>query len=202
MSLRSFRLVLFAIAALLLTPSVASAAWTVPPTPNVAGADFTNLSAVDCSSAIRAWPSATRNLPRRPGCPPRRGGRALGRYGLADRAVPQSARRHLEPAERRLVSAAERLLRSRLLGPVRRFGDRSSSAGTGRAGRSSRARTSRAARSGLSPAPGSGLHRGRERVGALSRPLAERWDGTGWHVQSTPDAADTDTDSSLMSRAH
>jgi hypothetical protein len=50
MPLRSIRLVLFATAALLLTPSAASAAWTVSPTPNVAGAD-TYLSAVDCSSA-------------------------------------------------------------------------------------------------------------------------------------------------------
>jgi hypothetical protein len=51
MSLRSVRLVLFASAALLLAPSVASAAWTVTPTPNVDGAHLTILSAVDCSSA-------------------------------------------------------------------------------------------------------------------------------------------------------
>lgn len=43
---------LVASVALLLTPSAASAAWTVPPTPNVAGADDTSLNAVDCSSAI------------------------------------------------------------------------------------------------------------------------------------------------------
>jgi hypothetical protein len=51
MSLRSVRLVFFAIAALLLTPSAASAAWTVSPTPNVAGANDTSLNAVDCTSA-------------------------------------------------------------------------------------------------------------------------------------------------------
>ena len=51
MSLRSVRLVLFATAALLLTPSAASAAWTVSPTPNVAGANDTSLNAVDCTSA-------------------------------------------------------------------------------------------------------------------------------------------------------
>ena len=51
MSLRSVRLVLFATAALLLTPSAASAAWTVSPTPNVAGATDTSLNAVDCTSA-------------------------------------------------------------------------------------------------------------------------------------------------------
>src|SRR5512132_419247 len=51
MSLRSARLILLATAALLLTPSVASAAWTVPPTPNVDGALSTSLLAVDCSSA-------------------------------------------------------------------------------------------------------------------------------------------------------
>src|SRR5512132_1356290 len=51
MSLRLSRLLLFATAALLLAPSAASAAWTVPPTPNVDGAVDTNLSAVDCSSA-------------------------------------------------------------------------------------------------------------------------------------------------------
>jgi hypothetical protein len=51
MSLRSVNLVLIATAALLFTPSAALAAWTVPPTPNVADASSTNLSAVDCSSA-------------------------------------------------------------------------------------------------------------------------------------------------------
>jgi hypothetical protein len=51
MSLRSVRLILLATAALLLTPSAASAAWTVTPTPNVDGALSTNLTAVDCSSA-------------------------------------------------------------------------------------------------------------------------------------------------------
>src|SRR4029079_6944013 len=50
MSLRPVRLVLIATAALLLSPSAASAAWSVSPTRNVAGAD-TYLSAVDCSSA-------------------------------------------------------------------------------------------------------------------------------------------------------
>ena len=50
MSLRSVRLILIATAALLFTPSAALAAWTVPPTPNVADASSTNLSAVDCSS--------------------------------------------------------------------------------------------------------------------------------------------------------
>jgi hypothetical protein len=49
MSLRSARLVLFATAALLLAPSVASGAWTVTPTLNVAAR--TSLSGVDCSSA-------------------------------------------------------------------------------------------------------------------------------------------------------
>src|SRR5512133_3366156 len=49
MSLRSVRLILLATAALLLTPSAASAAWTVTPTPNPGGP--TNLRAVDCSSA-------------------------------------------------------------------------------------------------------------------------------------------------------
>jgi hypothetical protein len=50
MSLRSVRLILVATAALLLTPSVASAAWTVTPTPNASGAG-TSLDGVDCSSA-------------------------------------------------------------------------------------------------------------------------------------------------------
>ncbi|MET0806867.1 MAG: hypothetical protein ABWX98_07190, partial [Lacisediminihabitans sp.] len=38
-------------AALALAPSVASAAWTVSPTPSVEGADVSSLQAVDCSSA-------------------------------------------------------------------------------------------------------------------------------------------------------
>jgi hypothetical protein len=51
MSLRPFHLVWLATAALLLAPSAASAAWTVPPTPNVEGAADSRLQAVDCSSA-------------------------------------------------------------------------------------------------------------------------------------------------------
>jgi hypothetical protein len=51
MALRPVRLVLVASVALLFAPSVASAAWTVPATPNVAGADDTSLNAVACSSA-------------------------------------------------------------------------------------------------------------------------------------------------------
>jgi hypothetical protein len=49
MSLRSVRLILLATGALLLTPSAASAAWTVTPTPNAGGP--TSLRGVDCSSA-------------------------------------------------------------------------------------------------------------------------------------------------------
>ena len=51
MSLRPFRLVWLATATLALAPSVASAAWTVPPTPSVEGAFDSSLQAVDCSSA-------------------------------------------------------------------------------------------------------------------------------------------------------
>jgi hypothetical protein len=49
----------------LLGPSAASAAWTVPPTPNFAGAASTNLSAVDCTSAnsCMAVGQATFNAP-------------------------------------------------------------------------------------------------------------------------------------------
>jgi hypothetical protein len=50
MSLRSVRLVLLATGALLLAPSVASAGWTVTPTPNAQG-PRTFLSGVACSSA-------------------------------------------------------------------------------------------------------------------------------------------------------
>ena len=49
--LRPVLLSLVATVALLLAPSTASAAWTVPPTPNVAGANATSLNGVDCSSA-------------------------------------------------------------------------------------------------------------------------------------------------------
>jgi hypothetical protein len=50
-TLRSSLLLFTVIAALGLAPSAASAAWTVPPTPNVDGALSTHLSAVDCTSA-------------------------------------------------------------------------------------------------------------------------------------------------------
>ena len=51
MSFRSVRAVLVATAVLLFAPSVASADWTVTPAADDAGAELTNLSAVDCSSA-------------------------------------------------------------------------------------------------------------------------------------------------------
>jgi hypothetical protein len=50
--LRPFVLSLVAaLGLLLLAPSAASAAWTVPPTPNVPGANDTSLNAVDCTAA-------------------------------------------------------------------------------------------------------------------------------------------------------
>ena len=49
--LRPFVVSLVATAALLLAPSAASAAWTVSPAADVAGTSWTNLRAVDCSSA-------------------------------------------------------------------------------------------------------------------------------------------------------
>jgi hypothetical protein len=49
--LRPFVLSLVAALGLLLAPSGASAAWTVPPTPNVPGANDTSLNAVDCTAA-------------------------------------------------------------------------------------------------------------------------------------------------------
>jgi hypothetical protein len=56
---------LIVVATLLLTPTAASAAWTVSPTPNVDGASSTNLSAVDCTSAdsCMAVGQATFNAP-------------------------------------------------------------------------------------------------------------------------------------------
>ena len=171
--LRPFVVSLVATAALLLAPSAASAAWTVSPTPNVAGASWTNLRAVDCSSAnscmavgcavvYSGWSSSPARV-----CD---GGRALGRHELADHADPGPGQSDLRGlAERRLVPAAEHLLRCRQhavrAGPRRPW----SSSGTGRAGRSSRARPFRAALSVPSPARAPGLHRGRSTTAPAAR---------------------------------
>ena len=161
MSRRSICLVLIASGALLLAPSVASAAWTVTPTPNAAG-PRTFLSGVDCSSASSCIAVGNAEF-----TPAFRvfiddGGRALGRYGLADRAAPNPpgatwSQLNGVSCPQRNVCFAVGYWRT---DPTKcRTGsgsrDRSSSAGTGRAGRSSPARTSRAARSTPSPAPGS-----------------------------------------------
>ena len=110
MSLRSVRLVLLATAALLLAPSVASAAWTVTPTPNAQG-PRTFLSGVACSSASSCIAVGSVDFgtatPLRLGA----GHRALGRHELADHADAQ----YVRGAARHLVPAAELLLRRRLV---------------------------------------------------------------------------------------
>ena len=114
MSLRPFRLVLFTIAALLLTPSVASAAWTVTPTPNGPDQDEP-IRKSTARRRTRASPSGI----SRTGGPVSVGSnsRALGRHELADGADPQSPRRNLQLAVRRLgCPRGQRLLRGRQLG--------------------------------------------------------------------------------------
>ena len=196
--LRPVLLSLVTSVALLLAPSVASAAWTVPPTPIVGGADERAFSGVDCSSANscfavgfaelpgfrepprRRWPStgtAPAGSSCRPRIPPAQPGarwtasRVRGRRSASQWAIGERSRIH------RLSRRGSR--------------DRSSSSGTGQAGRSSRpgpdsARSRTSPAPGCSPAPRSGASLART---PATTTLAERWDGTGWHVQSTPNLA-------------
>ena len=93
--LRPVLLSLVTSVALLLAPSVASAAWTVPPDAERPWRGRTSLNAVDCSSAnscmavgSAVFPAGFREPP-----PAHDGGRALGRHELAAHADPQPLRR-------------------------------------------------------------------------------------------------------------
>ena len=198
MSLRSFRLVLFAIAALLLTPSAASAAWTVTPTPNVAGADDTFLNAVDCSSASSCM--AVGNATFTPAFRVFRSTTVAERWdGTSWQIVPSpnppeasSSSLHGISCPRRNVCFAVGSWST----PPPNLPPPYGPPGIGRPlierwdGTSWSIQPSPdVAHGNLDAVSCSGL-RACTAVGSVSgapiTTLAERWDGTGWHVQSTP----------------
>ena len=185
MSLRSFRLVLFAIAALLLTPSVASADWTVSPTANVAGAD--NLSAVDCSSADSCMAVGDTEDLQGPFGPLISTTVAERWDGESWQIVPTPNPPGATFSSLNGVSCP----RPQVCFAVGSSGSTSASAPLIELwnGTSWSIQPSPDVGNGyLSAVSCSGLLACTAVGNENGDTLAERWDGTGWHVQSTPDA--------------
>ena len=194
MSLRSVHLVLFATAALLLAPSAASAAWTVSPTPNVAGAD-TYLSGVDCSSANSCMAVGYAIFQGGGGDPPRLTTVAERWDGTSWQIVPTPD----PPSATGITLSGVSCPRPNVCFAVGGSASVSSSPDT-RApmierwnGTSwSHQPSPDVGNGGLSAVSCSGVQDctavgGTFRPGGTDeQPLAERWDGTGWRVQSTP----------------
>jgi hypothetical protein len=194
MSFRSARLVLLATAASLLAPSVASAAWTVTPTPNVAGAD-TYLSGVDCSSAHSCMAVGYAIFQGSGGEPPRLLTVAERWNGTSWQMVPTPD----TPSATGITLSGVSCPRPNVCFAVGGSASVSSSPDT-RAPQIERwdgaswshQPTPDVGNGGLSAVSCSGP-RDCTAVGGTFRPggtdeqpLAERWDGTGWRVQSTP----------------
>ena len=186
MSLRSVRLVLIATAALLLTPSAASAAWTVTPTPNVRWPPDAPCPESTARRRIRASPSV-RWISEQVN--PLDAAPVIERWdGTSWQIMPTPE--YVRVAARHLVPAAERLLRRRLgPGAANRALERDELVDSAEpAGRERQ----------LEDVSCSGLLActavGREQWDGSRTlvTLAERWDGTGWHVQSTPNPAGSD----------
>jgi hypothetical protein len=194
MSVRPSRLVLIAVAALLLTPSAASAAWTVPPTPNVEGALSTNLLAVDCSSTnscmavghatfgnppavtsatlAERWNGTSWQIVPTPNAPGATYSSLSGVSCPWPTVCFAVGRSDYQP----LIELWDGTSWSIQSSPAVSYGwlDAISCSGL--------LACTAVGWNPVSPAP----------------PLAERWDGTGWHVQSTPNVPDS-VDSRLLS---
>jgi hypothetical protein len=186
MSLRSVRLVPIATAGLLLTPSAASAAWTVPPTPNVEGASSTNLLAVDCSSAnscmavghatnvtagtsatvAERWDGTSWQIVPTPNPP------GVTHSSLNGVSCPWPNVCFAVGSPGPLVELWNGTSWSIQPSPDVPFGSLDAVSCSGLL---------------ACTAVGSSYQEG-------YHPLAERWDATGWHVQSTPDPTDSQYD--------
>ena len=194
MSLRSVHLVLFATAALLLAPSAASAAWTVSPTPNVAGAD-TYLSGVDCSSANSCMAVGYAIFQGGGGDPPRLTTVAERWDGTSWQIVPTPD----PPSATGITLSGVSCPRPNVCFAVGGSAAGSSAPDTraplierGNGTSWSHQPSPDVGNGGLSAVSCSGVQDctavgGTFRPGGTDeQPLAERWDGTGWRVQSTP----------------
>jgi hypothetical protein len=190
--LRSLHLLLLATSALLLAPSVASAAWTVTPTPNVSGASLTELRAVDCSSADSCM--------------------AVG--GVFVPPTNALVAEHWDGASWQMVPTTQASGPTYLNGvscPWRNVcfavGSSTSSSGTRTPvielwnGSNWSIQTSPNVPNGTLDAISCSGLLACTAVGTVNdpssgdtRPLAERWDPTGWHVQSTPDPTGSQND--------
>jgi hypothetical protein len=181
MSLRAFCLVFLATAALLITPSVASAAWTVTPTPNVA--PRTSLSGVACSSAnscIAVGQAAFGHLDPFDATP------VVERWdGTSWQIMPTpttSGSLYGISCPQPSVCFA--------VGTVLELWD-----GTSWSIQPNppdvHGLLEDVSCSGLLACTAVGY--ASSGTGVNTRTLAERWDGTGWHVQSTPNAPGSDT---------
>jgi len=175
---------------MLLAPSAASAAWTVPPTPNVDGASTSNLLAVDCSSATSCIAVGLST----PG--PGTGSATLAErwngtsWGIVPTPNPPGATfssLNGVSCPRPNVCFA---VGSSDSGPLVELWN-----GTSWSIQSSPAiangKLNAVSCSGLLACTAVG------KGGSSSVTLAERWDGTGWHVQSTPNAAGSQSSSLL-----
>jgi hypothetical protein len=205
MSRRSVRLVLIATAALLLTPSAASAAWTVPPTPNVPGANDSSLNAVDCTSGNAClavgnalFPTGFRQPPRSTTVAERWDGTSWqlvptpnppgSTYSLLNGiscpgrnvcfAVGWSATASNSPPPAPVIQRPLIELWNGTSWSIQPSPD----VPNGR----------------LRAISCSGLLACTAVGSVFDHPLAARWDATGWHVQSTPDATGSDSHSDQL----
>jgi hypothetical protein len=193
---------LIATLGLLFTPSVASAAWTVSPTPNVAGADGTVLNAVDCSSAnsCMAVGSAV-TLPETRA--PFHWATVAERWdGASWRIVPTPNPPAATDSElngvscpRRNVCFAVGFERTDTLPPDFPGGPPAPLIELWNGRSWSIQQSPDVARGSLEAVSCSGLF-ACTAVGGVTdqgsyHPLAERWDATGWHLQSTPTPANS-----------
>ena len=191
MSLRSARLVLVATAALLLTPTGASAAWTVPPTPNPQGSISAGLNAVDCTSANSCMAVGNTSYCGGPPCVLNLTSSTLAEHwdGTSWKIVPTPDPISTTPIGLNGVAC-----------PWQNFCFAVGASGSGSSsgpliehwdGTSWSHQPSPAVPGGyLRAVSCSGLLActaiGADGTGGT---LAERWDGTGWHVQPIPDAS-------------
>ncbi len=165
---------------MLLAPSAASAAWTVPPTPNMDGADTSNLLAVDCSSATSCVAVGLSTT-----------GSGTGSATLAERWNGASWR--IMPTPNPPGATFSSLNGVSCPRPNVCFAVGSSDSGPLVElwnGASWSIRSSPAIANGKLNAVSCSRLLACTAVGSGGTvTLAERWDGTGWHVQPTPNAA-------------
>jgi hypothetical protein len=176
--------------ALLLAPSGASAAWTVPPTPNPQGSTFATLNAVDCTSANSCMAVGNTSYCNAPPCTINLTGSTAAEHwdGTSWKIVPTPDPISATPIGLNGVSC-----------PWQNFCLAVGASGSGSSlaplielwnGTSWSHQPSPAVPGGALYAVSCSGLLACTAIGAdATGTLAERWDGTGWHVQPIPDAS-------------